>query len=433
MKRNILKASILAFATIIPTMCANAQNTDNPSDSIYVPVRAIVLSGDRQKASDLVGILYDKSELHFSDPNSPRFLFLDREGKVAFGIGGYFKGTVQYDFDGAIDDGASFTTYDIPVPMNPGQRNQFYGNANHSTLLLQLVGRSSRFGYYQMYIQTNFSGNGNTGYGLKLKQAYVKVGNVTAGLTNSVMIDGAAGTPTIDDEGPSGELGNKTVLVKYTPRFNANFSGGIGVEYPHADYTTDASVEHINQRVPDIPLYVQYQWGGGKSHVRLSGLVRNLSYRDLIADRNRFKTGWAAQLSGMINFIPELTFYYQGAYGRGYAALFNDLSGQGFDLVHSSAPGKMAAPRTANFEVGMRCDINTKLFVAGSYSQARLYGLGYLGEDTYRYGQYVSVSGFFDIIPDVRIGLEYLHGTRTDYSGDSGHANRITGLLQYSF
>ncbi len=427
---NSLKAVVLCITLIAPA--ANALQPKEYPDTVMIPERAIVLSGDHTRSGSLMAILYDSSDLHFSEPSAPRFLFLDRQGKVALGIGGYVKGTLQYDFGGSIDDGASFVTYDIPVPQNPAQRNQFYGNANHSTIFLQLVGKSKHFGYYQMYVQTNFSGDGNSGYGLKLKQAYLSVGYVTAGLANSTFVDGSVGTPTIDDQGPAGEISRKNVLLRYAPRFNDHFSGAIGVEMPSVSYTVNTDVEKINPRVPDIPLYVQYQWDGGKSHIRLSGLFRDMSYRDIKSGRNHFKPGWAAQLSGKTAAGP-LTFFYQGAYGRGYGAYLNDLGGNGFDLVYSTTEGKMEAPRTANFELGMRYNAMSRLFFAASYSQARLFGVSHLGPDTYRYGQYISVSGFFDIVPDLRVGLEYLHGDRANVDRTHGRANRITGLLQFSF
>lgn len=436
MKRHTgLLAAILTATFIAPSAMAEPEQEQSifPNDTLYVPVRAVVVSGDRAKARDLVALLYDRSEQHHSEPGAPRFLFLDREGKVAFGIGGYLKGTVSYDFDGAIDDGPDFTTYEIPAPFDPGQRNRLYGNANQSSILLQLVGRSDRFGIYQMYIQTNFSGNGSSGYGLKLKQAYVKVGNLTVGLANSTFVDVNAATPVIDDEGPSGEMSRKNVLVRWTPKFGKGFSAGIGAEMPSVTYTTNATVKKISQRFPDIPGYIQYQWNGGKSHVRASGLLRELSYRDLATGRNHFKTGWAAQLSGMLNFLNDFTFFYQGAYGQGYGTYVNDLGGNGFDLVYTDDAGKMEAPRMANFEVGLRYNFSNKFHMAGSYSQARTFGARDLGEDTYRYSQYVSVSGFLSLFDDVTVGLEYLHGTRTDYSGTSGHANRIEAMLKYSF
>ncbi len=161
--------------------------------------------------------------------------------------------------------------------------------------------------------------------------------------------------------------------------------------------------------------------------------MRNLSYRDITYSKNHFVTAWAAQLSGMIAFSNRATLFYQGALGRGYARYTNDLADQGYDLIPDGVTGKLKAPQMMNFEVGMRLNLTSSAFLAASYSQVRVYGQQALGSSAYRYGQYVSFTGFYDIVPDLRIGLEYLYGNRADLSRVHGHVNRITGMLQYSF
>ncbi|MBD5324289.1 MAG: hypothetical protein HDS02_05570 [Bacteroides sp.] len=414
------------------TLAASAVQPELP-DTFLIPERAVVATGSAEKGHTLVGVLYNPVNAHFSDPNAPRFLFLDREGKVAFGIGGYVKGTLSYDFCGAIDQGSDFITYDIPVPVNPAMRNRFYANANQTTLFMQLVGSTEHFGNYQIYVRSNFSGNGASGYGFKLKQAYMTLGYVTAGLTRSTFVDGSAGTPTIDDQGPAGEMSATNILLQYRPNFTSHWSGAISIEMPQATYTLTPETEKINQRVPDIPAYLQYAWKGGQSHVRLSGLLRNLSYRDLADGRNRFVTGWAVQLSGMVAFSKSFTLFYQGAYGKGYGRYVNDFEDNGLDLIPDAVTGRLKAPKSMNFEAGMRYNISPSAFLAASYSQARLYGQETLGSDAYRYGQYVSFSGFYDIVSDLRIGLEYLYGNRADINRVHNHANRINAMIQYSF
>lgn len=432
MNRSISLAATIAAAAAT-ALSASALRPREMPDSFPVPDRAVVATGDAANAGALVAVLYDTRGLHFTDPSAPRFLFLDREGKVALGIGGYLKGTIQYDFGGAIDDGASFDTYDIPVPNNPAQRNQFYANANHSTIFLDLVGRSARFGFYRLYMQTEFSGGSRTDYGLALRQAYLKVGYVTAGLANSTFVDAEAGTPGIDDQGPAGEVSQKNILANYAPRFSDHISGAIGIEMPSVSYTNSTSTEKINQRVPDIPAYVQYEWGGGTSHVRLSGLLRNLSYRDLATARNRFVTGWAVQLSGIAHLTKDFYVYYQGAYGHGYAAYVNDLKDNGFDLAYSETEGKMIAPAMSNYEFGARYDLTSNCFMTLAYSEARTYKQGYRGGDTYKSGRYLAVNAFYKPFPDLTVGAEYLYGRRKNYSGETGRANRIMALLQYTF
>ena len=301
-----IMSALIVTAAILPAVKTTAEE---PADTFLIPERAIVATGSAENGRHLVGILYNPVNAHFSDPSAPRFLFLDREGKVAFGIGGYVKGMVYGDFCGSIDNGPLFETFDIPVPANPAQRNAFGASANHSTIFMQLVGTTERFGNYEVYVRTNFSGNGNSGYGLKLKQAYLRLGYVTAGLVRSTFVDGSAGTPTIDDQGPAGEMSATNIQLQYAPSFGKHWSAAISIENPKASYSVTEHSEAISQRVPDIPAYVQYKWHGGASHVRLSALLRNLSYRNLAAGRHHYVTGYAVQLSGLLRVASPLPVF----------------------------------------------------------------------------------------------------------------------------
>lgn len=425
-----LLASCLAAAAVLP---ASAARPVELPDSFVLPDRAIVLNGhDGKTGHDLVALLYDAADLHFQDPSAPRFLLLDREGRIAFGIGGYVKGTVQYDFDGSIDDRALFKTYDIPVPGNPAQRNQFFANVDHSTIFMQLAGRTERFGYYQVYVRTNFTG-GNGNYGLKLKQAWMSIGHIKAGLARSVFQDGAAGIATVDDQGPAGAIGKDNVAFQYTPVFSRRLRGAISIEMPSVSLTpVEGRSQAINQRVPDIPAYIQFDYGQS-SHVRFSAIWRNLSYRDLVDGRNRFATGYGIQLSGVSKIVGGLSVRYQAAYGKGIASYFNDLGGQGCDLIPSDRPGRLRAPNVLGVVGALRYDFSPRVFISGGYSQMRLYDQASLGADAYRYGQYVVANCFWTAIPELQLGLEYLYGSRNNFDGRRGTANRIEAMVQYSF
>ena len=53
-------------------------------------------------------------------------------------------------------------------------------------------------------------------------------------------------------------------------------------------------IEHVCCHILPVavgPAYVQYSWASG-SHVRLSGILRELSYRDNVQASNHFATGW---------------------------------------------------------------------------------------------------------------------------------------------
>lgn len=110
-----------------------------------------------------MAMFYDTRLLHFQDPRAPRFLLIDRKGRAALGIGGYVKATASYDFDGALPN-RDFVTYDIPVPRNPAERNQYQMDASTTRLFLKLVGANSVLGKYTVYVESDFRGGQDYGF-----------------------------------------------------------------------------------------------------------------------------------------------------------------------------------------------------------------------------------------------------------------------------
>lgn len=427
--------SLLAAAALAATPAAHAAGA-RASQTDSVPERAIILSGESESeaAREHIAMLYSRENLAFEDPAAPRFLFLDKKGRVALGIGGFVKGVGMYDVNGAIDNNG-FDTYEIPTPFSPAQRQRFGADFSHSTIFLKMVARQTRLGRIIVYIQTDFTGDAG-GYGLTLQQAFVSVGNLTIGKARSTFADAPAMAPTIDDEGPAGQVNLKNMLIRYvTPTWHG-IGGAVSVEVPQADYlTVDGSSRSIAQRFPDIPAYVQYQWRGGESHVRLSGILRELSYRDLVAGRNRFATGWGVQLSTVMPHLAGgLGLFGHFTYGKGIAAYVNDISGRELDLTpDSGTPGRLRAQPVMGFTAGAQYQFTPSLMASASYSRAQVCDGSALGADAYRYSQYVAVNAFYNVWDELRVGVEYLHGTRCDVGGLNGRANRFEAMLQYSF
>lgn len=397
-----------------------------------VPDRAIVLSGDTTADDHRqnIAIMYSRNNLAFEDPAAPRFLFLDKKGTVALGIGGYVKAVGMYDMRGAVNNNGFYTNM-IPVPGNPAQRERFGATANNSSIFLKLVSRPTKLGRIIVYIQSNFTGDDGN-YGFKLKQAYVSIGNMTFGKARTVFSDAPAMAPTVDDQGPSGQVSAKNMLIKYESPSYSGFSYAVSVEVPDASYTTGTNASAISQRFPDIPLYLQYAWNGGESHVRASGILRELSYRNNIAADNKFATGWGVQFSAISKIVGGLTVFGHYTYGKGIASYINDLADLGYDLI-PDGNGKLHAPGSAGWTAGLQYDFTSDFFMSASYSQARLYDNKELGGDCYNYGQYIAANAFYNPIPDLRVGLEYLHGIRNNLNGECGHANRLEAMVQFSF
>ena len=425
MNRKILISLCLAIG------CVSIQ----AQDTLVIVTRPAIIITDNEQSSDseVIRRMYEQNGRHFQDPRAPRFLFLDRSGKVALGIGGYVKGTMSADM-GGISNSLDFVTSAIPVPSQPDMRNQFQMDASTSRLFLKLVGANTSVGDFTVYVETDFRGKDGHQYDLRLRQAYIQLGSWKFGKARSTFEDGMAAPPTIDFEGPSGSISKKNTMIQYTQQFDKHWSMAASIESPSESYTVDKGVsEAIKQRVPDIPIYFQYEWDGGKSHIRLSNLFRALSYRNLMTAENKFTIAWAGQLSGIINASPQWTFYYQAVYGRGYADYLNDLGGSGFDLIPDEDSGKLKAPASMGLVGGIQYNFNKNLFVSASYSQCRVYDQSSMGENTYKYGQYVAANAFYVPFSNCMVGLEYLYGNRHNIDGASGDAHRINAMIQYHF
>ena len=410
--------------------------TENESRPGFIPQRAIIIHGDAAQAdSSVIAVFYSRENLDFSDADAPRFLLLDRKGKVAFGVGGSLYAVGSYDFDGAVDD-AGFTTYEIAVPNDPSVRQRFGADVSHSSLFAKLVGRSDRFGIYTVYIQAAFNG-GDGGYGFKLKHAYASIGHLTAGLTTSTFIDGDVQAPTIDPQCAGGQVTDRSMLFRYTTPSYKGLRGAISVEVPKVSYSFadgadgQATAKKIAQRVPNIPAYVQYGWDD-ESHVRLSAIFVDMAYRNLVEQKNVLSAGWGVKLSAIARLGMFRPFGHV-SYGKGISQFINDISGQGLDMVPDTEAGKLKPVPSMTWTAGTYVNFTPKCFATASVSRSQIFDTSVLGPDSYRYGMYIAANAFYNFDSNFRVGAEYLHGIRNNRDGESGHANRVEVLLQYSF
>ena len=113
------------------------------------------------------------------------FLLTDQQGKFALGIGGYLKTTMEYDFNGIVDD-VDFIPALIPQPGSTSVRNQFQMDASTSTIFLKLVGRTKHLGNFIVYTAGNFRGSGKT---FELQNAYAQFLGFTIGYSYGSFMD----------------------------------------------------------------------------------------------------------------------------------------------------------------------------------------------------------------------------------------------------
>lgn len=429
------------------TLTLSARGVDSPSkslvdqmhDSIISSEKIITLGGQEKPRSQaysdsiryLIEQFYFDQFRHFQDPEAPYFLFLSRDASLAMGIGGTVRMRGYFDWDGAIP-AAGFAPYLIPMNPDPTKMRKFGTTPAGTCLFFRVIGRNKSLGNYQLYIEANF--NGYQARDFHLKKAYAIINDFTVGYANSTFSDPAAVPPTVDAQGPNNKLASTSVLVRWMPRVGRRWVFAVSVETPSNQLDVDGvNTKKVDDWIPDGAAFVQYEWGR-TSHIRLSGIVRALSYRNLQTETNHYRTGWGIQLSGVGHPAKPLTLYGSINYGHGYAGLCGDLLIGAYDLIGDpDRPGYLYAPASYGWNIGVQYNFRPNLFVSTSLSQSRFLPSKAKFPEEYRYGLVGHVNIFWNLTARMQVAAEFDYGVRKNFDGQSRWAKRIGALAQFSF
>ena len=369
---------------------------------------------------------------HFQDPRAPYFMFMSKSGNIALGVGGQVKIKGYFDWNGSIPS-SGFSPYLIPIPKNPAEIRNLSATPSGTGIFFTLLGSNKILGDFMAYFQADFSGYNNRGF--RVKKAYVTFRDWTAGYTVSTFEDTKAEPSTVDGAGPNGINSRKNILVRYMKNVKKNWVFAGSVEFPSQSITTDGkNTESCNPYIPDFAGFVQYQWNKGNSHLRLSGLLRTLSYRDLIAKQNYNITGWGLQLSSVISIVPDFNFFGIVSAGQGHASYTTDLGNGNFDLIpDENHPGKLYAPKAMGIVGGLQYYFTPSLFSNIAFSEQTYYPKNNPNDSQYKYGIYAVGNLFWDVTPRMELGIEYLYGRRKNFNGMAESADRIMAMFMVSF
>jgi hypothetical protein len=128
--------------------------------------------------------------------------------------------------------------------------------------------------------------------------------------------------------------------------------------------------------------------------------------------------------------------YYQTVLGQGVSEYIQDLSGLSIDMIPSKdVQNNLKRVPCYGWYFGVQYNFLPNLFSSVLYSQVEVDPSNneIVYDQMYKRGQYLVANLFWDIIPTIRVGVEYLHGRLTHQSGADGHANRVQAQVQYNF
>ncbi len=423
---------MLVSGTVLPLSVSAQSGVGGNEDELSVKIVEYKDSTDTYKT------LHENAPKLKGVPDVPRFALHGKEGKFYMGIGTNIKVVPLYDFGNPIPDDNMFITSAIPMHIAPGNGAQFRFSAQQSNIYLNVVALPGTKNQLGAYVSINFLGNG---YAPNLQLAYLRFWGFTAGYNYSLFTDISACPATIDYEGPNSFACQKHGNVYYEQTFGKKnqWKAGIGIDMPSNSFTNATHTSTVTQRVPDIPFYVQRSWCDGKGWLRLSGIVRNLYYRNETAQKNVDKVGWGIKASGMSPLGSGFTAYYQAVYGKGIASYIQDLGGTGMDLMPDpGSSSRLKAVEAWGAFGALQYNFSPSLFCTAMYSHVRTYAGEYTDSSVpwgtgYKYAQYVLGNLFWQVTPIVQVGVEYIYGRRVDFDRSQAHDNRIQAMLQVSF
>ena len=429
----LLAALLAASAAAQPSR----PDGENPA-AAFAASHSPATSG-RHRTSEEEDARRDHAETHrrgFQQHDRPQFVFSSKENRFSFSLGGFVALRAAYDAGGIVEN-IDFVTYDIPVAGNYATRQKLTLDASTSRLFLKAIANTRAVGRVVIYLDGDFRGGAANSYTPRLRSAYVSLLGLTLGRDVTTFCDLEAAPATVDFQGPNAYNFNFATLVRYERSFaEGRLSFGVAAEMPVVSGTYGEGFDAIPQRVPDIPFYVQYAWGGDRSsHIRASAVVRNMYLHDLTRKSDTSLTGWGVQFSGTIRCCDPLRLFMNGVYGKGITPYIQDLTGSGLDFT--PCPRDETCIRTMpmwGWQVAAQIALTPRLFLSGGYSTVRVQrSHGFYAADEYKRGQYVFGNVFYTIAPRCKVAGEYLYGSRRDMAAGKGHANRVNVMLQYGF
>ena len=110
----------------------------------------------------------------------------------------------------------------------------------------------------------------NDKYGFHVSHFYFNYRGINVGLNHSVFMDDASVPFTIDAQGPNASAQMTLFTLNYSHDFGKGVSAAIGIEEPTAQFQSFTGTRKVSQRIPSVPMYVQYAWGDGSEYYELS-------------------------------------------------------------------------------------------------------------------------------------------------------------------
>ncbi|TDG14796.1 hypothetical protein E2F43_00700 [Seongchinamella unica] len=293
-------------------------------------------------------------------------------------------------------------------------------------------------GNVQSWFEFDFFGSGSDAGDTKfnLRHAWIELGSLGFGQTNSNFMDISIFPNIIDWWGPAGMIFNRNPQIRYTWDVDDGTEFAIAAEKPNGSFNSGVfgelspefdDIVKPRTRYPDITAHWRdsYDWG----HYQIAGVLRRLEVeaRGLPdAPRPDKETGWGINLTGVINTVGEDQLKLGLVYGEGISSFFND-GGVNLAPEDGEAAAVPVLGVTAYYDRYWSSNWSSSFGFSVNDADPR----NQQADDEFDTGIYASANLLYTPYPQFLIGPEFLYGRHEDVGGRSGEDYRIQFTVKH--
>ncbi|MGJ8685781.1 MAG: DcaP family trimeric outer membrane transporter [Nonlabens sp.] len=366
--------------------------------------------------------------ISYSDNKKSKKISLDFIGYIKL-IGGLDLGNIQ--------NTSEFYPSKIPIyPTLREEKPRSFLDARQTRLAVDGKYEVSDTEKIHIYVEMDFfNTEAATSFVPHLRHAYGEYKGFLIGQTWSTMKNTSAFPVQVDFEGPNSIAGPRNPMIRYTQSINNKYSFAVALETHNEDYTPyDVNIDDSMafQYVPDLIVYIQKN--GNWGNLRLTGILKNMSYTNASSNAIKSKTSGGAEISGIVKFLDrneindDVRFGY--TYGFGIAHYINDLRGQGLDAAPDNNGDMQPIPVMGGFIAYKHAWSKTSTSSA-VFSFTSIDNSDYVDDDMYDFSTYGAVNYMWSPVDRLDYGVELIYGKNQNKLNDNGVGYRAQFMAIY--